>query len=288
MDARVKRFATAVVGLASLCAAGNVEAQPLTTVRWRLQPYCNVLTLNVTQSGGVFTLDGFDDLCGAVPTPAAATGMAVPNSDGTFGIGLNIIIPGSAVSPLEMHASINVVNLSGTWRDSSGGSGSFAFNPSSAPGSPRPLGKPVFLSGLSAGNTVITNVGSPVSSNDAATKSYVDSTVQAGVASNWISVYNTATVRQSSQNLQGTTVTRPAGQPVGVYCVKFPAGAGVSSEATVGAVQSQANGGVLKHIVITTFYGHNCNATGSWSVAVETFDSAGALTNSSFQLLIPK
>lgn len=39
-------------------------AQPLGTFRWQLQPYCNVLTLNVVQ-GGVYTLDGTDDRCGA-------------------------------------------------------------------------------------------------------------------------------------------------------------------------------------------------------------------------------
>lgn len=62
----------------------------------------------------------------------------------------------------------------------------------------------------------------------------------------------------------------------------------MNKDATVGAVQSGFNGGVLKHIVATTFYGHNCNAVGSWHVAVETFNSSGALTDSAFQLLIPE
>lgn len=288
MSSWFKWFPAALVGLLTLSAAVNAVAQPVGTLRWRLQPYCNVLTLNVTQTGTSFTLDGFDDLCGAVSTPAPARGMAVPNSDGTFGIGLNIVVPDDVISPLELHASISVVNFSGTWRDSSGGAGAFAFNPQSAPGAPRPSIKPVFLSGLSAGNAAITNLATPVSSSDAATKAYVDMTVQSGVMSNWVAVYANATLRQSSPNLAGTTIMRPAGQPVGVYCVRFPPGAGVNDDATVGAVQSGFNGGVLKHIVVTTFFGHNCNAVGNWHVAVETFNSSGALTDSAFQLLIPK
>lgn len=34
-----------------------VRAQPIGTFRWQLQPYCNIVTLNVTQHGAVFTLD---------------------------------------------------------------------------------------------------------------------------------------------------------------------------------------------------------------------------------------
>jgi hypothetical protein len=29
-------------------------------VCWQMQPYCNVVTLNVTQNGGVYALDGFE------------------------------------------------------------------------------------------------------------------------------------------------------------------------------------------------------------------------------------
>lgn len=288
MGPLIGRFPAALMGVMVLCAAVNAAAQPVGTLRWRLQPYCNVLTLNVTQTGAVYTLDGFDDLCGAVATPATARGMAVPNADGTFGIGLNIIVPDGVISPVELHASISVVNFSGTWRDSSGEAGAFAFNPQGAPGPPRPVSRPVFLSGLSAGNAVITNLAAPVSSSDAATKAYVDTTVQSGASSNWVSVYANATLRQTSANLAGTTILRPAGQPVGVYCVRFPNGAGVNKDATVGSIQSGFNGGVLKHMVVTTFFGHNCNAVGTWHVAVETFNSAGALTDSAFQLLIPK
>ena len=52
-----------VVGL--LWSSVPVAAQPLGTFRWQQQPYCNVFTLIVEQKGGIYTLDGFDDQCGA-------------------------------------------------------------------------------------------------------------------------------------------------------------------------------------------------------------------------------
>ena len=62
----VMRFAPAAlgVGLATVGAAA-VEAQPLGTFTWQLQPFCNVVTVNLTQQGAVCTMDGFDDQCGA-------------------------------------------------------------------------------------------------------------------------------------------------------------------------------------------------------------------------------
>lgn len=61
-------------------------AQPVGTFRWQQQPYCNVLTLNVVQAGGVYHLDGYDDQCGA-QTLASAVGMAFPNPNGTIAWG---------------------------------------------------------------------------------------------------------------------------------------------------------------------------------------------------------
>ncbi len=64
-------------------------------------PYCNVVTVSVTESGGVYTLDGHDDQCGA-DTRAPATGTAVLNPDGTVEIGLLIVarrMPRPCTSP---------------------------------------------------------------------------------------------------------------------------------------------------------------------------------------------
>ena len=63
-----------------------VSTQALGTFRWQLQPYCNTLTLNVRQDGVVYTLDGFDDQCGAA-SAASAIGTAFLNPDGTIGFG---------------------------------------------------------------------------------------------------------------------------------------------------------------------------------------------------------
>jgi hypothetical protein len=55
---------TLFVCLLLLCTSRATFAQPIGTFRWQMQPYCNVVALNVTQIGGVYTLDGFDDQCG--------------------------------------------------------------------------------------------------------------------------------------------------------------------------------------------------------------------------------
>ena len=55
--------------------SGMAFAQPLGTFKWQLQSYCNVLSVVVTQTGGVYTLDGFDDQCGTGKR-APVTGLA--------------------------------------------------------------------------------------------------------------------------------------------------------------------------------------------------------------------
>ena len=127
-------LAALVVVVTSIPAA----AQPLGTVRWQLQPYCNVLTLAITQNGTVFTLDGVDDLCGA--GPASALGTAFFNPDGTVGMGLHLVAaPGAA--PIHITVALNSATLSGSWTDSAGNGGVLQFNPpTSVAGVPRPPG----------------------------------------------------------------------------------------------------------------------------------------------------
>jgi hypothetical protein len=71
-----------VVGSAIVFPA-DAGAQRLGTLRWQLQPYCNVVTLTVTEACGVYSLDGFDDQRGAA-TRAPITGTAAANPDGTI------------------------------------------------------------------------------------------------------------------------------------------------------------------------------------------------------------
>ena len=82
---------------AFLALAPGVQAQPLGSFTWQLQPFCNRVTVNVRQDGAVYTLDGTDDQCGAAQR-APLVGLATPNPDGTIGFGLNIVAlrrPGS-------------------------------------------------------------------------------------------------------------------------------------------------------------------------------------------------
>ncbi len=158
-----------------LAAAGPGFAQSLGTFRWQLQPYCNVITVRVTQIGSTYTLDGTDDMCGASPS-AAATGMAFVNPAGNIGFGLTLVVP-PGPTPVHLNATIDIASLSGTWQDSAGNTGPFVFNPASASGGPRPPARQVLGGGLSLGGSAITDVGTPVNPSDAATKGYVDTTV---------------------------------------------------------------------------------------------------------------
>ena len=114
-------------------------AQPLGTFRWQLQPYCNVITVNVNQQGAVYTLDGYDDQCGAAQR-AALVGLATPNPDGTIGFGMNVVTaPGGR--GVQIETRITLATMGGPWTDSLGNSGAFAFAASTG-GSPRPAPPP--------------------------------------------------------------------------------------------------------------------------------------------------
>ncbi|MEP7116521.1 MAG: tail fiber domain-containing protein [Acidobacteriota bacterium] len=125
----------ASVALGALALASGAQAQSLGTFRWQLQPYCNVISVNVIQQGSVYTADGFDDQCGG-PQRAPLVGLVTPNPDGTLGMGLNVVtVPGGR--GLQVDARFTLANLNGSWSDSAGHTGTFAFNASTG-GSPRP------------------------------------------------------------------------------------------------------------------------------------------------------
>lgn len=127
----------AVTLFAALALPTSASAQVLGTFRWQLQPYCNLVTLVVTQVGGVYRVEGTDNQCGAA-TSASVTGTAIPNPDGSIGLGLNVVATGGTASPVD--ATIAVANLSGTWRGYGATSGAFVFTPGPPmAGSPRPL-----------------------------------------------------------------------------------------------------------------------------------------------------
>ena len=103
------------------------QAQSLGTASWLLSPYCNRVTMNVRQDGAVFTLDGYDDQCGAAQR-APLTGLATLNPDGTIEFGLGIVTAGGR--PVHINARITLPSAGGTWSDSAGNSGAFQFGQS--------------------------------------------------------------------------------------------------------------------------------------------------------------
>ena len=119
--------------------AGTAAGQPVGTFRWQLQPFCNVVTVAITQNGAIYRLEGSDDQCGGGADAASVTGTAFPNADGTIGFGLNIVTaPGGR--PVHVDAEISLGTFSGTWRDSTGATGAFVLTPGArSGGSARPL-----------------------------------------------------------------------------------------------------------------------------------------------------
>jgi hypothetical protein len=134
----VKRLLTFVLLGIGLVSARETAAQPLGTYRWQLTPFCNVLTLAVTQVGGQYRLEGYDDQCGTAQR-APVTGLVVPNPDGTLEFGLTVVHAPGAV-PAHIDVTFTIATLGGTWRDSAGNVGTLVFDPASVSGSPRPGG----------------------------------------------------------------------------------------------------------------------------------------------------
>jgi len=85
--------------LAFAGGAHEAAAQSLGTLRWQLQPYCNVLTLDVIAEGSVFRLQGYDDQCGQTGGMwSVVSGTAVLAPGGVARIGLTYTFPGAAVT----------------------------------------------------------------------------------------------------------------------------------------------------------------------------------------------
>lgn len=81
----VADFLASAGQVAALMAAGSAlwgqalaQAQSLGTLSWQLQSFCNRVTVDVVQTGAVYTLDGHDGQCGAAQR-APLTGLATPN-----------------------------------------------------------------------------------------------------------------------------------------------------------------------------------------------------------------
>lgn len=130
--------------LAMLLGSSATSAQSVGMFRWQLQPFCNIVTVQVTQASGVYRLEGSDDQCGAA-TVAPVIGIAAINPTGSIALGLtHVTTPGGV--PVHVDAVVTLPGASGTWRDSAGHSGAFVLTPGAGiGGSPRPW------SGISGG-----------------------------------------------------------------------------------------------------------------------------------------
>ena len=121
------------------------QAQSLGTFSWQLQPFCNRVTVTIVQVGSTFTLDGFDDQCGAAQR-AAVVGTATTNPAGTISFGFTAVV--ATGLPVHVSAQVSLPSASGTWQDSLGNAGTFVLGGAAA-GSARPLPTP---SGLADGS----------------------------------------------------------------------------------------------------------------------------------------
>jgi hypothetical protein len=157
----------ALVALGLVLSNAPANAQTLGTFRWQLQPFCNVITVNVAQQGGIYSLDGTDDRCGNGNQPGSAVGIAYLTPQGLLGFGITTIVPGG--TPVNTEATLSVSSLGGSWRDSAGNSGAFVFNGALPGATPRPIPS----GGLRPAS--ITNVH--IASNSVTTANIVDASI---------------------------------------------------------------------------------------------------------------
>ncbi len=126
-----------VTACLTLVIASGASAQVFGTFSWQMQPYCNIVTMTITQIPGGYTIDGNDNQCGLGGKLAGAAGMALLNPDGTVGLEFTIVTAPSGKA-VHVSASVSPATGSGPWTDSVGNSGNFALGSPGA-GSPRPL-----------------------------------------------------------------------------------------------------------------------------------------------------
>lgn len=208
-------------------------AQSLGTLQWQLSPYCNVVSLAVTQDGAHYTLDGFDDQCGAAAR-ASAAGTAFVNGDGSVGLGLTLVTAPGGV-PVHVNATISPVTGSGTWRDSAGNSGAFVLSAGAGSGSPRPVPPP----GISVPDGGISNV--KVAADAADTARILDGAVAAVDVDTAEIQRRVATACPAGElmaavNADGSVTCRAASVPGAGDVTSVTAGAGLTGGGTSGNV----------------------------------------------------
>lgn len=293
-----KRMMVGLTAGLMLAVAAEVGAQSLGTFTWQQQPYCNLITVNVVQQGSVYQLDGYDDQCGA-GARASVTGMAFPNPNGTIGIGLTVVTSSSATAaPLHLSASLTLPSVNGTWKDSTGGTGSFVYYAGGAvTGASRPTPVTAFPSGLSVSNNTITNVAAPVNASDAATKGYVDGgvattrTYALGLASRSINIGAYAATADGATTLAYGCRQLPSAGGFAFIDLPVPAGARIGAVRAKYADSSSSDLTFVLHRVefngismsVANGSSSTSTSTGEAAVAVPVFSSASENTTSTTQ-----
>ncbi len=126
MCAIVRRGFTVALAAALLTLGSSAaHAQVLGTFNFQLQPYCNVVTMTLTQEGSTFRLAGWDDNCGASKR-YPMSGTVTQNPDGTYAFGF--VITRDSGQDVHTMVQFNAATISGPWVDSAGNGGTFAFN----------------------------------------------------------------------------------------------------------------------------------------------------------------
>jgi hypothetical protein len=140
----------------ALFAAGvsRADAQVLGPFAWQMQPYCHIVTLTLRAAPSGFTLDGTDDQCGAVHR-GGIVGAASFGTSGQVALNFTIVLAPSG-RPVHVSAVVNPGNGQGTWTDSAGNAGTFAFF-ANTPGLP---GRPLPASGLPAASVTSSQIAS--------------------------------------------------------------------------------------------------------------------------------
>lgn len=186
----------------------------LGTFRWQMQPYCNMVTLTLTNSPAGFGLQGTDDGCGA-GDQASAVGVATFNASANVRLNFTIVTPPAGV-PVHVSALVSPSNGTGTWTESVGNTGTFAFF-GARPGLPA---RPVPPSGLAPSVVTTTEIApGAVGLSDINTgqvQARVAGTCPANQAMSGVGASGTVscvpTGRMTGLTLDGQAVTLSAGQ----------------------------------------------------------------------------
>lgn len=127
------RISAVAVVMAGVLGLGvSAQAQVVGSFTWQTQPFCNRVTLTITQQGGVYQLTGVDDQCGAFSAPVYGTAVAT-----STGINMGFSAAFGTGRTSHLTAVVSLATVSGTWADGDGNTGTFAFN-GAASGSARP------------------------------------------------------------------------------------------------------------------------------------------------------